>query len=120
MSTIERYDVTPRLAGAVTYAGMVFLSGQVPDDANADITTQTRQVLNKIDQLLAQTGSSRDRVLSAQIWLTDISADFAAMNAEWDAWLPAGTAPARATVQAALARPGLKVEIMITAALNPA
>lgn len=115
--SITRLSVTPRLAGAVVHNGVAWLSGQVPDDRSQDCAGQTRQVLAKIDQLLAQAGSDKSRLLSAQIWLKDISADFAAMNQAWSQWLPEGAAPARATVQADLASPDVLVEIMLTAAI---
>ena len=115
MDDIKRYAVTPRLSGAVKAAGLVFLSGQVPDDLSAGIAEQTRQVLGKIDALLAEAGSSKQRLVSAQIWLSDIGSDFAAMNEVWDAWLPPDSAPARATTEAALARASIKVEIMVVA-----
>ncbi|MGH8417925.1 MAG: RidA family protein [Pseudomonas sp.] len=114
--SIQRISVNPRLAGAVVHAGVAWLSGQVPDDRSQDCASQTRQVLAKIDALLAQAGSDKSRLLSAQIWLKNISADFAAMNEVWSAWLPEGAAPARATVQADLASPDVLVEIMLTAA----
>lgn len=114
--SIKRIAVNPRLANAVVHAGVAWLAGQVPDDRSLDAAGQTRQVLAKIDALLAQAGSDKSRLLSAQIWLKDISADFAAMNEVWSAWLPEGAAPARATVQADLASPDVRVEIMLTAA----
>jgi enamine deaminase RidA (YjgF/YER057c/UK114 family) len=114
--SIKRISVNPRLSGAVVHSGLAWLSGQVPDDRSADCAGQTRQVLAKIDALLAQSGSDKTRLLSAQIWLKDITADFAAMNEVWSQWLPDGAAPARATLQADLASPDVLVEIMLTAA----
>jgi enamine deaminase RidA (YjgF/YER057c/UK114 family) len=86
------------------------------EDASADITGQTRQVLAAVDQLLARAGTSKQNLLAAQIFLADM-ADFAGMNAVWDSWIATAGKPARATVEAALAKPGWKVEIMVTAAL---
>ncbi|MEL0029122.1 MAG: RidA family protein, partial [Perlucidibaca sp.] len=80
-----------------------------------DIRGQTAQVLAMVDDLLAQAGSDKSRLLSVQIYLADL-ADYGGMNEVWDAWLVAGHAPPRATVQAALARPEWKVEIVVTAA----
>jgi enamine deaminase RidA (YjgF/YER057c/UK114 family) len=100
----------------VVHNGTVFLAGQVPDTEDGDITTQTREVLASIDALLARAGTDRSRILMAQIFLADL-ADFPAMNAEWEAWIPQGQAPARATVQAKLARAGWRVEIVVTAAV---
>ncbi|TLX56790.1 RidA family protein [Stutzerimonas nosocomialis] len=114
--TLQRIESNPRLSAAVTYADLVLLAGQVPDDRSLDAAGQTREVLAKIDRLLEAAGSNRSRLLSAQIWLKDIDADFAAMNQAWSAWLPEGCAPARATVQARLASPQVLVEIMVIAA----
>ncbi|MCQ4321929.1 RidA family protein [Stutzerimonas stutzeri] len=114
--TLQRIGSNERMSAAVTFADLVFLAGQVPDDRSENADGQTRQVLAKIDKLLAEAGSDRSRILSAQIWLTDIEADFAAMNAVWSEWLPAGCAPARATVEARLASSDVLVEIMVIAA----
>jgi enamine deaminase RidA (YjgF/YER057c/UK114 family) len=114
--TIKRIQAGPRMSQAVLCNGMAFLSGQVADDAQQDAGGQTKQVLAAIDTLLAEAGTDRTRLLSATIYLADM-ADFAAMNKVWDAWVSAGNAPARATVEAQLARPGWKVEIVVVAAL---
>ena len=112
---IRRFDVGPRMSEAVVHQATVYLAGQVPEDGSLDIGGQTEQVLAAIDALLAQAGSDKTRILRAQIFLADI-ADFAGMNAVWDRWVPAGHTPARATVQATLARPEWKIEIVVTAA----
>ena len=96
--------------------GVAYLAGQVADDASQDISGQTRQVLAAIDRLLALAGSDKTRILRTQIYLADL-ADFAAMNAVWEAWVVAGHTPPRATVQAALANPAWKVEMVVTAAV---
>jgi enamine deaminase RidA (YjgF/YER057c/UK114 family) len=114
--SIQRLHVGPRLSDAVIHNGTVYLAGQVPDDGKADITVQTQQVLASIDALLKEAGTDKSRLLSAQIFLPDMK-DFAAMNAVWEKWVVPGQTPARATVQAALANPAYKVEIMATAAL---
>jgi enamine deaminase RidA (YjgF/YER057c/UK114 family) len=114
--SIQRYHVGKRLANMVVHAGTIYLAGQVPDDLSADITTQTRQVLAQIDRLLAEAGSDKNRILSATIYLPDMN-DFAAMNAVWEAWVPAGQPPARATVEAKLAASGYKIEIQVIAAV---
>jgi enamine deaminase RidA (YjgF/YER057c/UK114 family) len=98
------------------HKGVVYLAGQVPDDASQDIRGQTAQVLVMVDKLLAEAGSDRARILMAQIYLADM-ADFDGMNAVWDTWVVAGHTPPRATVQAALAKPEWKVEIVVTAAI---
>lgn len=112
---IQRYETGPRMSEAVVHNGTVYLAGQVADDASQDIAGQTTQVLAAIDALLAQAGSERSKILRAQIFLVDL-ADFAAMNRIWEAWVVPGHTPARATVQALLARPEWKIEIVITAA----
>lgn len=114
--TITRIEPGQRLSQAVVHGNTVYLAGQVAEDATADITGQTHQVLAQIDKLLAEAGSHKSRILRAQIFLADIG-DFAAMNAVWEKWVPAGQTPARATVQAALAKPAWRVEIMVTAAV---
>lgn len=113
---IRRLHVGPRMSEVVINGGIVYLAGQIAEDAGQDIGGQTRQVLAAIDALLAEAGTDRTRLLTAQIFLADM-ADFAAMNAVWDVWVPTGQTPARATVQAKLARPEWKVEIVVTAAL---
>ena len=114
--TIKRLQVGARLSGAVVHNGLVYVSGQVPDDGTANITVQTEQVLARIDALLKEAGTDKSKLLWAQIFLPDMK-DFAAMNAVWEKWVVAGQTPARATVQAALANAAYKVEIMATAAL---
>jgi len=113
---VQRFDIGTRLSEMAVHNGTVWLAGQVPSDASQDIGGQTRQVLAAIDALLARAGTDKARIVMAQIFLADL-ADFPGMNAAWDAWVPAGNAPPRATVQAKLARPEWKVEIVVTAAL---
>ena len=114
--TIQRFQVGKRLSGAVVHNGIVYVAGQVPDDsAGPDIGKQTESVLAKIDALLAESGSDKSRILSAQIFLPDMK-DFAAMNAAWEKWIPACHTPARATIEAKLANAAYKVEIMCVAA----
>ena len=115
MATIQRLHPAARFSDAAIHDGTVYLAGQVPDDATQDIVDQTRQVLATIDRLLAEAGSDKTRILRAQVFLADL-ADYAGMNAAWDAWVPAGHAPPRATVEARLARPEWRVEILVTAA----
>jgi enamine deaminase RidA (YjgF/YER057c/UK114 family) len=111
---IKRLHEGKRLSEAVIYHGFVYLAGQVAADPSVDAKAQTEQVLKQIDDLLEESGSAKTRILSATIYLPDM-ADFAAMNQAWEAWVPQGNKPARATVQAALAAPEYKVEIQITA-----
>lgn len=111
---IERFETGPRMSKIVRHNGVVYLCGQV--GAGATVTEQTRDCLSRIDALLGQAGSSRSHILQAIVWLADM-ADFAEMNAVWDAWVPQGDAPARACGESRLARDDLKVEIIITAAV---
>ena len=111
---IQRIDPGNRMSEASIHGGIVYLAGQVAEDAFADIEGQTAQVLAAIDALLAQAGIDKTRILRAQIYLADIG-DFAGMNRVWDTWVVPGNAPARATVEAKLANPAWKVEIVVTA-----
>ncbi|NLD70352.1 MAG: RidA family protein [Limnobacter sp.] len=113
--TIERLQPGPRMSEVVIHNGTIYLAGQVADDPSQDVAGQTRQVLAAIDALLAEAGSDKTRILQAQIFLADI-ADFPAMNAVWDAWVPAGHTPARATTEARLAAAAYRVEILVIAA----
>lgn len=116
--SIERRHVGKRLSDLVIHraSGLCWLAGQVAEDPKASLTVQTQQVLAQIDRLLAEAGSDKTRIVSATIYLPDIG-DFAAMNAVWEAWVPAGQTPARATVEAKLASAEYKVEIQVVAAL---
>ncbi len=113
--SIERHHTSARASAIVVNAGIVYLSGQVASDPEADITEQTRSSLEKVDALLAEAGSDRHQLLSATIFLRDIDNDFAPMNEVWNAWVPEGDAPARACVEAHMARSALLVEICVTA-----
>ncbi len=113
---IQRFDVGPRMSEMAVHNGTIYLAGQVADDATQGIEGQTRQVLAAVDALLARVGSDKARILVAQIFLVDM-ADFDGMNAVWDAWVCTGNTPARATVQAQLAKPGWKIEMVVTAAV---
>ncbi|MBV5347464.1 RidA family protein [bacterium] len=113
---IQRFDVGTRMSEMAVHNGTAYLAGQVADDATQDIAGQTRQVLVAVDALLARVGSDKSKILMAQIFLVDLG-DFDGMNAVWDAWVPAGQTPPRATVQAQLAKPGWKIEMVVTAAL---
>ena len=114
--SIERFDVGPRMSQAVAHGDTVYLAGQVALEApGASIAEQTRDILGRIDSLLAKAGTDKSRLLSAHIWLADI-ADFAAMNEVWDAWVVPGSPPARACVESKLAAPRYDVEIMVVAA----
>ncbi|MAQ84192.1 RidA family protein [Psychromarinibacter halotolerans] len=114
MAEIERKHTNDRMSQIVTHGDTVYLAGQV-GTAGADIKTQTQDCLDKIDALLAEAGSDKSHLLQAIIWLADMR-DFNDMNTVWDAWLPAGAAPARACGQANLAAPNMIVEITVIAA----
>jgi enamine deaminase RidA (YjgF/YER057c/UK114 family) len=114
--TIKRIGVGPRMSAAVIHGDRVFLAGQVAETPTSDVTDQTRQILATIDGLLAEAGTDKTKLLTANIWLADI-ADFAAMNAAWDNWVSPGNTPARATVESKLAGPEYRVEIQVTAAI---
>jgi enamine deaminase RidA (YjgF/YER057c/UK114 family) len=113
---VQRFEVGPRMSEIAVHNGTVYLAGQVADDASQDIGGQTRQVLACVDALLARAGSDKGRILMAQIFLADLN-DFAGMNAVWDTWVVPGQTPPCATVQAALAKPDWKIEVVITAAV---
>jgi enamine deaminase RidA (YjgF/YER057c/UK114 family) len=115
MSQIIRLDVGPRMSQAVVHGNTVYVAGQVNADS-ADVTGQTQAILGQIDRLLGMAGSDKTRILSATIWLADM-ATFGQMNAAWDAWVPQGHTPARATVEAKLAGPQYLVEIAVVAAI---
>lgn len=116
---IKRINTSARMSKAVVCAGTVHLAGIVAEAPCASITDETQQILDTIDDLLTQAGSGRDRLLSAQFWVSDMRY-YDEMNRVWDAWLPAGEAPARACVEAKLARPHARVEIMVVAAQRDA
>ena len=112
---IERIDPGTRMSKATVHNGIAYLAGHVSDEA-ADTAGQTRDILAKIEAVLARAGTDKSHVLMANIWLADI-ADFEAMNAVWDAWVAPGNPPARATVEARLAGPQYRVEIAVIAAV---
>ncbi|MFM9271135.1 RidA family protein [Halomonas elongata] len=114
--SLTHYDSNARMSQIAIHNGTVYLAGQVPSDASADMRSQTEQVLARIDELLGRAGTSREHLVSAQIWVNDM-AEFADMNAAWDAWVTPGRPPVRAAVEARLAKPEWKVEIMVVAAL---
>jgi enamine deaminase RidA (YjgF/YER057c/UK114 family) len=115
MSAIERHGVTTRYADAVIHNDVIHLV-EVPASASADITVQTREILESVERQLRKLGSDPSRILMATLYMTDLT-ECAAMNAVWDAWVPAGSAPARACVKVAgLVDPGWRIEIALTAA----
>ena len=113
---IERHEVGPRMSQVVVHGDTVYLAGVVAKEtAGRSVGEQTKEILSIIDGLLAKAGTDKSKLLKANIWITDM-ATFNEMNAQWDAWVSPGNTPARATVEAKLAAPQYKVEIMVTAA----
>ena len=113
---LRRFHVGDRLSEMTIFNNTVYLAGQVAADATQDMRGQTAQVLAAIDKLLAEAGTDKAHILMCQIFVKDL-ADFPAMNEVWEDWLPPGDAPPRATVQANLAKPDWKVEMVVTAAI---
>ena len=113
--SIERIKIGSRMSQAVIHSNAVYLAGQVADDTSADVAGQTRQILAKIESLLAEAGTDKSKILSANVWLAD-SSTFNEMNEVWDAWVTPGSPPARACVESKLAAPQYTVEIMVVAA----
>ena len=105
------------MSDVVIHNGVAYLAGKVASKPDADIAGQTADVLRIIDESLAQAGTSKSNLLRAEIFLSDMK-DFAAMNKAWDAWVDPKATPARATVEAKLARPEYKIEIMVIAAVS--
>lgn len=117
MGDIVRIKTNPRRGRAVVFGGQAFIGGVTAHDRTRDIRGQTAEALATLDAILAEVGSNRTRLLRAEIWLKDISADFSGMNDVWDAWIDPETAPARATSQCLLASPEALIEIIATAAV---
>lgn len=119
MVKVIRMETSERMSKIVIHNNTVYLCGQVGDSSDGPISMsrQTENMLAKVDSLLEQAGSGRDSILSATIYVRDMK-DFAEMNKVWDSWIPGGTAPARACVEARMARPDLLVEISVIAAVK--
>ncbi|SEQ53442.1 Enamine deaminase RidA, house cleaning of reactive enamine intermediates, YjgF/YER057c/UK114 family [Amphritea atlantica] len=115
--TIERHETAARMSKIVIHNHTAYLCGQVAEDRSANISQQTRTMLDKVSDLLFSVGSSPEKILSATIYLKDMAL-FSEMNAVWDSWVPEGHAPARACVEAAMASPELLVEISVIAATD--
>lgn len=113
---IKREFTTKRFSNFVTYNGVAYISGQVPTTTELDIVKQTQEVLAKIDTLLEKAGSSKANMLVAQVWIQNMERDFAKFNEIWEAWIGDNEPPARAAVEANMARPDVLVEVMVTAA----
>ena len=113
---IKRYKIGKRMSQAVNYNGILYLAGQVADTGSASVEDQTREVLAKIDALLAEAGTSKSKLLTVAVYLPNIS-DFDAMNSVYDKWIDPENPATRACVEARLAGPDLRVEIVAVAAL---
>jgi enamine deaminase RidA (YjgF/YER057c/UK114 family) len=113
---IQRYDVGPRMTQCVVHNNTVYLCGQTAENKADSAAGQTKHILARIDELLAQVGSSKSKLLQVQIWLADIRY-YDEMNAVWDAWVDPANTPGRATCEARMAYPNVLVEIIATAAL---
>ena len=116
MSDIVRIDQNRRRSRALIHNGTVYIAGQVPDDRTVGIAGQTGQVLAKIDELLAEAGTDKTRVLSAQVWLATMD-DVSGMNEVWDAWVTPGQTPTRCCGRVELNDPKCLVEIVVVAAV---
>ena len=114
---IQRHQSNERLSRVVVHNGVVYVAGCTANDRSGDAQAQTADILSKIDGYLESVGTNKSRLLSVQIWLQDIDRDFAGLNAAWAAWIPKDAMPTRATCEAKLAAPDLRVEIIVTAAL---
>ena len=114
--SIQRHEVGPLMSKAVVHGDTIYLAGLTAAQTRGkSVADQTREILGMIDGYLAQCGSDKSKLLRANIWLTDIKT-WAEMNTVWTAWVSPGNTPARATVESALAAPGVNVEIMVIAA----
>ena len=116
--SITRMHSTQRMSKINIHNGTIYLAGQVADNVEVGIQEQTQQCLDKIDALLAEVNSDKNHVLSATIFIRDITNDFASMNEIWNAWVADGEKPARACVEANMAREALLVEICVIAAVK--
>jgi enamine deaminase RidA (YjgF/YER057c/UK114 family) len=116
MSKIKRIGAGARMSKAVTYGDLVYTAGQVADKTKGgSVADQSKEILEIIDAILDEAGSKKSKILSATIYLADISS-FAEMNSVWDVWVDKDNPPARATVEAKLASTDYKVEIAVIAA----
>lgn len=113
---IQRFQVGKRLSEMAVYNGIAYLAGQVPEDDTLDMYGQTKQVLAEIDKWLAEAGTDKSRILMAQVFVANMI-EFDEMNRAWDEWVAEGNSPPRAAIEAKLANPNWKVEIVITAAI---
>lgn len=118
MSIIRLEPNGKRLSHVLVHNGIAYVTGQVPADRSQDVAGQTSQVLARIDELLEKAGTDKSKILFAQVWLKHVVADFSAMNAVWEDWIPQDALPTRATVEANLAAENILVEIALQAAVE--
>jgi len=118
---ITRFEMGPRFSEMTVVdlgnAKLIYLAGQVAQNTSLDVSGQTREVLQYIDQLLAKVGADKTNIVAARIYLAS-TGDYAVMNAVWDDWVPQGHTPARTTIGTRLVNHEYKVEIEVTAAIN--
>jgi enamine deaminase RidA (YjgF/YER057c/UK114 family) len=112
---VKRLHVGKRLSEIAIHNGTIYLAGQIAENTSLDIGGQTREVLSAVDRLLGEAGSDKTRILSCQLFITDM-ANFPGMNEVWDAWVVPGHTPPRATIEAKLANPACLIEVLVTAA----
>lgn len=115
--SIDRHGVGPRLSQAVRHGDTIYVAGQVADNPALGVRGQSEEILKKIDAQLKHFESHKTKILSATVYLADMTTGYDEMNVAWEAWVEPGHAPARATVQAKLARPTYLVEIAVIAAV---
>ncbi|SDF25591.1 RidA family protein [Limimaricola pyoseonensis] len=113
--TLRKIGGSSRFSAIAVHNGQVHLAGQVSQLKDGDIAVQSRDVLAKVDALLAEAGCGRDDLISVQIWLSDM-ADYAGMNAVWDEWVSSVTPPTRVCVEARMAQPHYRIEVLAIAA----
>ena len=110
-------NVLPPMSQAVVHNGIVYLAGMTDRGGPDDVASQTKNILAKVDQYLAEAGTDKSKLLTSSVWLKDIGRDYTAMNEVWNSWIDPNNKPVRATVEAAMASPNLLIEIQVTAAV---
>ena len=116
MSKIDRFENGPRMSRVVVHNDTVYLAGLTADaTVGKSVAEQTKEILDKIDGLLAKGGTDKTKLVQATIWLQDIRT-VDEFNKVWDAWVVGGQTPARACIEARLQSPAKAIEIQVTAA----
>ncbi len=116
MADIKRIDQNQRRSRALVHNGIVYTAGHVPDDMTLDVAGQAKQVLAKLERIIKEAGSDKNRVLTAQVWLRTMD-DFAAFNAVWDSWVVPGSTPTRSCGKVEMNNPNCRVEIVLIGAV---